>query len=193
MVTGETERKYECPKSDGIPRCGDILSEVVALHISLDSIESSNPDVVLERHPFAIVLSQDCDLEQQFDQLNKGEVDRLSLPNTLFCEAVELGKLRSALPPGSDIWKRVKQNKDERYQCLEQVAAEFDSRGDGVPELGIDFKRVFTVPTDELRERLRRGTVIRRASLLPIYARHFLGRFISYHSRVGLPQDHLIT
>ena len=99
---------------------------------SLKTIGADGPPQLNEiTHPFAIVMTQDCDLEQDFN-LRKGIVQgQLPLANVLFCEAVATADLKTRIPPGKDIWKRVIQNKDERYQCLEAVPPAQDLSGHG--------------------------------------------------------------
>ena len=39
----------------------------------------------------------------------------------------------------------------------------------GIPELGVDFKRYFTIPTDEIYKRIEKGEVRRRCVLMSPY------------------------
>jgi hypothetical protein len=89
----------------------------------------------------------------------------------------------------SDQWARVRQNKDERYQFLQKVLPQEDADGEGIPELGIDFKRYFTVPTDEVYYRLESGAR-RRCQMRSPYLEHLSTRFGYYQFRVALPAEH---
>jgi hypothetical protein len=91
-----------------------------------------------------------------------------------------------------DRWSKVKTNKDERYQFLEKVPSESDALGKGLPELGIDFKRYFCLPTDEAYYRLETDAM-RRCRLRSPYLEHFSTRFSYFLSRVALPNDHRST
>lgn len=150
--------------------------------------EFENPSVELKEHPYVLVLNQDCDLEWDFK--SRAEGSEGTLPNILLCEAVTAEELkRSPEPKGSDIWKRIRNNKDERYQFLRSVGSNQDSTGRGIPELGIDFKSFFTLPTEEIYRQLGLNAK-RRAFLVPPYAQHLASRFFFYHSRVALPEEH---
>lgn len=61
----------------------------------------------------------------------------------------------------------------------------------GLPELGIDFKKIFTIPTDEIYQRIALGQVKRRAVLVSPYLEHLSSRFAYFLSRIALPQEHL--
>ena len=53
--------------------------------------------------------------------------------------------------------------------------------GEGMPELGIDFKRYFTIPTDEVYFRIR-AEAQRRSRLRSPYLEHLSNRFYSFQS-----------
>ena len=90
---------------------------------------------------------------------------------------------------GSDIKKRIRQNKDERYQYLRVVQPEQDALGEGFPGLLLDFKRYFTLSTGDLYNQVQ-TTAKRRAVLSPSYLEHLSTRFFYFQARVALPQDH---
>jgi len=89
----------------------------------------------------------------------------------------------------------VQQNKDERYQVLQNVPLDADALGIGVVALGIDFKRYFTLPTAEVYRQLelRLENCSRRTVLLSPYLEHFSVRASGFQCRVALPIDHLVT
>ncbi len=181
----------------GAFRQGEILSDVVQVHISLDSVNPQAEEIALEEkiHPQAIILTQDCDLDWDFkarDQDEEGNRLQLKLvPNILLCEMIPAetlrGQMRDAGVGGSDLWKRIVGNRDERYHSFPQLPPEADLSAEGLPALVVDFKRVFTVPTDELYTRLRFG-MRRRSILLGPYLQHFSARFGYYCLRVALPE-----
>jgi len=137
-------------------------------------------------HDWTVVITQDCDLEQDARARNgKASQDKL-LRDVLLCVAQEASTLEAG---GKDIWKRIQQNKDERYQFLERVPPELDALEQGVPELVIDFKQYFTLPTDELYERVK-SQAKRRCRLVNEYLAHLASRFSYFQSRVALPEEH---
>jgi hypothetical protein len=146
-----------------------------------------------EDQPFGIVVSQDCDLEWDFRERQKAvpALHKL-LPSILFCEVSVADELRGRNGLDSGLWKRVRENKDERYHFLRAVMPEQDSLAEGLPSLAIDFKRYFTVPTDELYAQLANGETRRRTRLLSPYLEHCCSRFAYFQQRVALPEDHFV-
>jgi hypothetical protein len=183
--------KYVAIKNGDRLYQGEILGEMIQVRQSAKTIGGDKPPQLDEIvHPFAIVMTQDCDLEQDFN-IRKNNVEGQSLlANVLFCEAMATADLKARVPPGKDIWKRVIQNKDERYQCIESIPPDQDLVGAGIPSLGCDFKRYFTAPAEEVYLRIELGQISRRSRLVTPYAEHLLSRFCFFQSRVPLPEDH---
>jgi hypothetical protein len=136
-------------------------------------------------------MTQDCDLEQDYRVRSEGRASDKLLPGILFCEvaaAQELyGQIRQNNPK---FWDRIKINKDERYHFLQRNESMCDLLGEGLAELAIDFKRYFTLPTDEVYKRIEIGETKRRCVLISPYLEHLSRRFAFYLSRVALPLDH---
>jgi hypothetical protein len=65
-----------------------------------------------------------------------------------------------------------------------------DRLQEGLPELAIDFKRYFTVPTDEVYRRIELGEARRRCLLISPYLEHLSSRYAYFLSRIALPVDH---
>jgi hypothetical protein len=138
-------------------------------------------------HHFVIVMSQDCDLVQDFEaRSNGGE----SLLNLFFCDAFPEQEAHARFQNLPDRWQKLKRNQMERYQFLQSVAPQDDLLGQGLPALVMDFKDYFTLPTAEAYERLTLGTN-RRSRLLSPYLEHMIHRFHNFQSRVALPRDHM--
>jgi hypothetical protein len=180
---------YLASETAGALWCCEILSKVVQRRQSLPSLREAEPELETIVHPFCIIVSQDCDLEQDFVLRQKDRLAVSALPNVLACEVSTSAELKGAVPAGKDIWKRIVQNKDERYQFLRAVPVAYDAAGEGLPELGIDFRRYFTVPCDELYEQFNLGAQ-RRCRLASPYKEHFMSRFGHFMARVGLPSEH---
>lgn len=179
---------YRCaPESCGCLCHGEIISELIRFQLDPEKISEAEPSVVLINYAYAVVLSQSCDLMQDFSARQGGKPQ---LPDVLFCHVPTAEDLRSTCG-GSDIWKRIRQNKDERYHFLEKVPSDCDKSGEGVPELGVDFKRYFTLPTEEVYRRLEAGPTRRRTVLCTPYLEHLSTRFAYFLSRVALPRDHI--
>ncbi|MGH9402018.1 MAG: hypothetical protein ACRD2P_07930 [Terriglobia bacterium] len=190
--------KIYAVSQEGALRQGELLSGLNEFQPTSDEADRQRQvklDCVV--HPYAMVLSQTCDLEQDFLVREKQRVDEpvsgqaKLLPCILFCDVFRASELRDQEDIKSDIWKRVKANKDERYQFLSAVPASEDSMGEGLEELGLDFKRYFALPTAEVYLQLRlQGGTARRCHLLNPYLEHLSTRFSYYQFRVALPKDH---
>lgn len=171
-------------------RQGEIVSNLIQAHLDPASIRSrSGLSVLAKVHNVAIVISQDCDLDWDFKaRSGQANPDKL-LPNVLFCEAITAEELRGKPDINSQKWNNIKINKDERYQFLQAVLPVQDRLKQGLPELGIDFKRYFTIPAEEVYLRLMFETQ-RRCHLISPYVEHLSARFYYFQSHIGLPADH---
>jgi hypothetical protein len=174
-------------------RQGEIIPNLIQFYLDAASLGSEDAVVGQQRaHPFAVIITQDCDLEQDFKVRQKNETSDKLLPSILFCEVAKaeemLGRVRQH--GGSRAWNRIRMNKDERYHFLQQIEPADDALGKGLPEMAIDFKRYFTIPSDELYGRLALGEAQRRCVLQSPYVQHLSSRFAYYLSRVALPQEH---
>jgi hypothetical protein len=170
---------------------GEFISGLIYAHAELHSLATPPLLMAFKKHPLVVTLSQGCDLEQDFlARLGNVKPDKI-VPSVLLGEVAFASEFRSAVPKDSRIWDRVKQNNDERYHFFQEITIEADALGEGLGELGVDFKRFFTVPTDELYHRIRAGEAKRRCRLESPYLEHFCARFANYLSRVALPTPHL--
>ncbi|MDX2043098.1 MAG: hypothetical protein SF097_17900 [Acidobacteriota bacterium] len=177
------------PSSFEALRQGEIISNLLQPKLRIDTLFSSEPTIKFEKHPFAIIVTQDCDLEQDFKARQFQKASDKLLPSILFCQLTSATDMRGRDEMGSDIWKRVKINKDERYHFFQKVKPEEDLLGEGLPELGADFKRYFAMPTEEVYERLK-SEAQRRCTFASPYLEHFCTRFAYYQFRIALPEDH---
>lgn len=151
--------------------------------------EAQTGEVMVINHPFVVVLSQDCDLLWDYDATEAGKAGEL---NEVLLYEVEVAENARKKLPGSDIWRRVKGNRDERYHLLEAVPAECDLCGEGMPTLVIDFKRYFTLPAKEIYRQIGAADrpAIRRCRLNAPYKEHLQTRVAFYMQRVGLARPH---
>ncbi|MDQ2732412.1 MAG: hypothetical protein M3Y56_12200, partial [Armatimonadota bacterium] len=173
---------------------GEILSNLTQ-HLA-KVLDNGSAEVSPRKHPYAVVLSQTCDLDWDFKKATTEDagcpfLDLMGqqLPSILFCELVTASELKSR-DLKSDVWKRVRQNKDERYQFLEVAPKDADLLRQGLPETGMDFKRYFTIPTGEVYRAVGSGTTQRRSVLSNPYAEHLASRFFYFQSRIALPREH---
>jgi len=143
----------------------------------------------MKSHPYALVLSQGCDLEQDF-RARQGHVSQDKMvPTVLFCEVGLVSELKTNVKQSS-AWNRLIINSDERYHFFQKVDREDDAASEGLPELGVDFKRFFAIPTEEVYHRIKNGEAKRRCCLRSPYLEHLCRRFANFLSRVALPEPH---
>ena len=190
--------KYETSPTDTALRQSELLTNVIDSVIDPETIFRKTPSYLQKIHPFAVLISQDCDLDWDFAARQSQAQAHKLVPAVLLLEVMsaedmarqilELEGVSSSRK--SRIWARVRQNKDERYHFLEKIRNSYDLQREDIPELAIDFKRIFTVPTDELYFRIAKGETRRRCRLLSPYLEHLSSRFAYYHSRIALPEEH---
>ncbi len=190
----KSTRIYAPSDAEGALRQGEIVTNLVQVRLSssrLDAVGTLQADEV--HHPFALVVSQDCDLDWDYkarQQENPEAVPQNKLlPNVLFCETTTAENLRDRKNINSGIWKTIKTNDNERYHFLQRVLSEEDALREGMPELALDFKRYFTIPAEEVYYRLT-SEAGRRCRLVSPYVEHLSTRFFNFQARVALPGDH---
>ncbi len=201
---GKPEKMFS-PSLDGISaalRQGEIISNLVQIRIDLDSISTSHVDEYVSYsgtpivHPFAIVVSQDCDLNQDyFFRFHKRGKERHALPSIVFCEVTEAEELvygdrNATVFQEGAIRQDFRNNNDFRFHFIQAIPKSLDKAGDGLPELGIEFKRYFTLPSDEVYLRIELKQAQRHCHLLSPYRDHFINRFYGYNNRVALPEQY---
>ena len=183
----------------GALRQGEILTNVVELQIKLETITSIEAEADYSakpvKHPFAIVVSQDCDLEQDFNfRFYKKGKPRNILPSVLFCQVMETEKLEKGLHKHLFDSKTFKDyfrnNKDFRFHFVQEIPAEYDALGKKLPELGMEFKRYFSMPTAEIYHRIEMSHTQRRCRLQSPYVEHFCDRFYNFNKRIALPEEY---
>ena len=180
------------PGSGSSLRQGEILSNVPQFRFDAATLGIAAPSGEPMYHPYALILSQDCDLEQDFNVRQKQIASDKLLPSVLFCEVATAEELFGRVKTiGSKLWERIRINKDERYHFLQKAEADSDALRQGLPELGIDFKHYFTIPTDEIYKRIELGEAKRRCILVSPYLEHLRSRFAYFLSRVALPENHI--
>lgn len=175
-------------------RQGELLSNLVHARLSLETVGGTELEIEEFTHPFAMLLTQDCDLEQDFTVRQKKETNDKLLPCLLFCEVATAEETLQRIAKSSkNEWKRmnISQNKNERFHFFQKVDPACDARQIGLEELVIDFKRYFAIPTAEVYQRIELGQAHRRCILNSPYLEHLSSRFAYFMSRVALPSDHV--
>lgn len=173
-------------------RQGDILRNVDFPVYSEVDAEKAVLRVV--RFPLAVVLSQDCDIEQDYGLLVGEEAGGSRLVSVLMAPLYEMSDAISgehlsllmikmpSLPSGKKSQSAIdlKQNKNPRYHCLPLSQAQ-----EGQPDLIADFKHYFSVSSRYLVSIRERALI---APLNDLYREDLCQRFAAYLTRIGLPQ-----
>jgi hypothetical protein len=177
------------PSVAGALRQGEIISDFMQPHVDIEKLRAGTVELVPVTHLYVIVLSQDCDLGQDFSRRTFGQVENL-LDSVLFCAATAADDdfRYGILGVNSTEWKKLRENREPRFHFLRSVVQGDDLAATGLPELVVDFKRYFALPTPEAYYWLESS--IRRCRLESPYLEHLSNRFGAYISRVGLPVDH---
>ena len=172
---------------DGAIRQCEIVTDLVSYRFDPEKKEA-----LPIAHPFTLVLSQDCDLDwdYRFRRNVPGVDDGKEIRSVLLYEAFPADELKIQRRLNSTLWQRIQGNKDERFHFLETVPRELERVGKGLPELVIDFKQYFSIPTAELYQQIEQGQSQRRCRLVGPYKEHLQHRAAFYLGRVGLPLDH---
>jgi hypothetical protein len=170
---------------------GDILRDLEVVEwASVLNTEPMQIDLKKRVLPYAVVLSQECDLHQ--DQQNRSNLTRPTQDKYLHsvllgpayrAQEVRQGTHLSALEVkcealNRDRWKVVTQNNNDRYHYLPA----FDPLQ--VPDVVLDFKHFITAPRANL---LNLKPVAYLASLGQLYRDSLSQRFANFLARIALP------
>jgi hypothetical protein len=168
---------------------GDIFADVTLV---VNATTNESVITVEERRlPYAVVLTQDCDLLQDFScreiQSDGGDHDKY-LPSIMLspaypAESLKLGKhlgdySQKMQQFNSERFKQLKQNNNSRYHFIHS------DNSFNVPELVVDFKHYFTIPRDIAYSVIFSGYMVTIARL---FRENLSLRFCNYLSRIGLP------
>lgn len=170
---------------------GDIFEEFT---YQFTKIFDQAGEIITITLPYAIVLTQDCDLEWDYEKRASNPErktdtnDDKVLQSILICPAYISEQFREgnhlkALDLtmkkwNSDLWRPIRNNQNERFHYLEE---DIDNK---MPNLVVDFKHYYTVPADDIYSIVDTKYKISIASL---FREDISRRFANYLSRIGLP------
>lgn len=186
MFKSRVKRRYRKNQNSRFYQ-GDILKDLV--FIFGDARRETEKDII--RLEYAVILSQDCDIEQDFENRKKQE-DRdkdKHLRSLLICPAYGIEKFAAGKQingwqmksfNSKEVEKIINNDWYKRYHYLPK-SPEYTI----IPELVLDFKHFFTLPRDFLYEKRRQ---IYLASLNELFREELSQRFSNYLSRIGLPE-----
>jgi len=187
---------YRASTRESALRQGEMLTGVVQYKPQIDNIttpESSSIPFQEIIHPYAIIVSQDCDLDWDYDARNNPQKDKNKshklLNSILLCEVDTARSIKTdeSRKINREEWNYIKTNRHERYHFFQAVTLELDLERGGLPELTLDFKRVFGIDAENLYYQVKNGIAKRRSILASPYLEHFSIRYHFFHQRVALP------
>ena len=142
-------------------------------------------------YKYLVVVTQDCDLEQWYSNLkeNKQEKNQF-LANVLVLPAFVAQEVKEGIAYknlfnieqrkiGSDEFKKIKQNKNERYHFLNEDSKLY------LQELIIDFKHYLTIPYDIVAYKYKDCYL---TTINELFRENLSQRFANYLSRIPLPE-----
>ena len=175
---------------------GDIFRSFTYVRWAKLNTSSGNVDIDEIKIPFFVVLTQACDLKQDFQDRSKKESEKRDkyIESVLVCPAyiatsVKTGSHLKELKIQSesynrDRWKIIEKNNNPRYHFLKENPSL------KIPNLVIDFKQYYTIPTQILYELFEDHYL---GALQDLFKEDLSQRFASYLSRIGLPVTKVIT
>jgi hypothetical protein len=168
-------------------RQGEILTGVVQYNPIIDKTSQEELQFTPVVHPYAIVITQDCDLDWDYKSREMDNNPSKLLNSVILCEIDKAASIRQTDGMYRKEWDLIEAHRHERYYFLQKVSHECELEREGLPELTADFKRVFGIDTVALYSQIKLGIVKRRTILASPYLEHFSRRYHSFHSRVALP------
>ncbi|MDP2918128.1 MAG: hypothetical protein Q8N68_01355 [bacterium] len=163
---------------------GDIFKDLK--FVTGDPEKATEKDII--SLTYAVVLSQDCDLESDFKCRKTNENQDKFLLSLLispafilesFAKGEHLGGWRMNAFNNRQVDSIKNNDSFKRYHYLKGEPSF------SVPELVIDFKHFFSLPRDFLYKEKKNKYV---ASLNEIFREELSQRFSNYLSRIGLPE-----
>ena len=186
-------RTSDPPMNNTCLRQGEILSNILTIHRVVSDLpdESQYNEISI---PLGIIITQDCDLEQDYNERgedNHSTSDKI-IPSVLLARVYLAEEVKERSTQGKNDWKsqKIAINNNPRFHFMDNLSPEQDQMSLGIAEMTIDFKSYFTIPTDDLYDRVQKEETKRRCVLVSPYLEHLSHRFAYYLSRVGLPRNY---
>lgn len=172
-------------------RQGEIIENLIELRpfISPGETIDVKQDTPLTRidHKYAIIVSQDCDLEWDYKARQDDPNDARLISHVLFCDLFLEDEIHEPRGLTHELWKRVRQNQDERYHLFDE--APVGETGQTLPKLFVDFLATFSLPTEFVYSLTSSGHVTRIGFLPHPYLQDFTHRLYSFLGRVAIPDS----
>lgn len=190
--------------SDQLLRQGEILLDIYEHRVLLpcDELdEDADADILSEHHPRLIVMSQDCDLSRDFESReperclrDPGQIRerrdnayKYAMSHILVCEVMLEQEIRERIPNTGYLTK-IQKNELDRYHRI-GPAPLANHEHEGNHDFYLDFRRTFSLATDQLYQSVL-DIPERRFGVIPTpYLQNLTHRYFGFLARVALPSD----
>jgi hypothetical protein len=188
----------EPPSQDVLPQLhhGEIVRNVVEFVPTGTVDADGDPEVIKVSHSLVVLITPECDLLSDYRERDtagkspnpeEGKLNGRVLPHAQCCDLLLYDEIRWPYPFNPGTWKRVAELRDERYHRVPADDIRYYGHQFVHPELYLDFKRVFSVPTDYLYAQLSQGTVGSCGGIPEPWINHLVQRCYQFQSRVCVP------
>jgi hypothetical protein len=189
------QRVLRSKKNNSALRQGEILTGVIQYKPVINQLSKQTEELSFETiiHPYAIIVTQDCDLDWDYRARKSAETKSAKLLNSvILCEIATAQEVRDTKDESMNrkVWELITSHRHERYYFFEKIPSESEGEKEGLPELTADFKKVFGIDAATLYSQIKIGVVKRRTTLISPYSEHFSRRYHSFHERVALPSQY---
>ena len=187
-IAAPVAARYSVALTDRELRQGEIISGLLNYMVKADPLNAGKVITSGIPIPYAIIATPDCDLLHSFRAIDEGKSERIN--GVLFFEAEEAATAKSKLKFGGKEWKLISSNRYEGFQLLSGFQPEFDFLGEQIPDLLVDFKRYFMLPTPEVYRQCKSAVepkATRRCYLGDLWREHLQQRAMNFMQRVGTP------
>jgi hypothetical protein len=175
--------------NDPFLKQGEIISNLFALKLQIPAETTihatKQPTFDSINYPYAMIVSQACDLEGDYEARFGGGSEHKLLEYVLFCGLFLRGEIKDESKRKSEEFRRIRKNQNERYHYLTEAPVQ--GTQDTLPEFVADFKTTFSLPTDFTYWLVSSGQATREGALLSPYLEDFMHRLYSFLGRVATP------
>jgi hypothetical protein len=186
--------RYCVALTDRELRQGEIITGLIHYIVRADPEKPGNVITSGVSLPYAIIATPDCDLLHSFRAIRDSKSERIN--GVLFFEAEEALVARKRIPLNTQQWRDVRRSRLEGYHLLNCFQPRHDLLGQQIPDLLIDFKRYFMLPTLEVYRQcqlVNQPKATRRCYLGDLWREDLQQRAMSFMQRVGTPDPEDIS
>jgi hypothetical protein len=176
-------------------RQGEILGNLTFYQMQPSEHDHTKVDTTEGSFSYAVILSPDCDLLQDF--ISRRDRKSGTLFSVLLFSVENAEQAQARMSYGRQEWKHVKQNEMDRFYFLQGIEGNHAVVPSGIPDLVIDFRRYFTLSPSEIYRQCQLTDAEKRCHricrLTDLWREDLQRRAMSYMQRVALPDPEADT